>query len=282
MPINQPILAVNTSSRASVRTTALPVVPTIPPSPYYVLTEDVVVTQMIRNPTVNPGVLSGGTYTENVIASPVDGALTGDQWTGSSTIRVLMRITNYEPKFYTFSVYARGVSPTPTVSFDLYMLEGDYFGGGSLYVAQKTVNVTTGVWQRISLTGYVGRPELPHYILLGNGTFTAGESVYLANWQIEPGTNANAWISSGGVGDSTAIQDAYTEFTQQPEREGQMVAFVQSNSAAVETATLYVVVNISGTLTWKPVVGISETIDSRTGLPYDSNLNFYSSLGDPP
>jgi hypothetical protein len=74
----------------------------------------------------------------------------------------------------------------------------------------------------------------------------------------------------------------YTEFTQPPEREGQIVSVVTTNSANVSVATLYVVVNIGGTLTWKPVVGISETIDSRTGLPYDSNLNFYSPLGEPP
>jgi hypothetical protein len=280
MPINQPILAVNTSSRASVRTTVVPVVPTIPPSPYYKLIEDNVVNQLQRNSTSQPGSLSGGSYTVDAIASPVDGAMTGDQWTGASTLIVyLYFIDAVNSGYYTFSFYARGVTPNPAASVTLTLQEYDVFGSGVVTLVSTTATATVGVWQRVSITAYIGRPTLPHYLLLG---LDAGESIYLANSQFETGTTANAWISNDGAGGSTATQDVYTEFTQQPEREGQMVAFVQPNSVGVSTATLYVVVNISGTLTWKPVVDISERIDSRTGLPYDPNLNFYSSLGDPP
>jgi hypothetical protein len=281
MPINQPILAVNSSTRASVRTTAVPIVPKIPPAPYYELLEDVVVSQLQRSATTQPGVLQSGTYSVNVIASPVDGAVTGDQWSGASTLIVLVNNTDrINPGYYTFSFYVRGVTPAggPTVS--ILFEEYDVFGSGVATVASSIVTATVGVWQRTSITAYMARPAIPYYIRI---FLDAGESVYVANWMLEPGTSPSGWIDAPALATGvTANQDIYTEITQQPQREGQVVSVVEANSLGVSTAVLYVVVNISGTLTWKPVVGISKTIDSRTGLPYDSNLNFYSSLGDPP
>jgi len=248
MPINQPILAVNSSTRASVRTTAVPIVPKIPPAPYYELLEDVVVSQLQRSATTQPGVLQSGTYSVNVIASPVDGAVTGDQWSGASTLIVLVNNTDrINPGYYTFSFYVRGVTPAggPTVS--ILFEEYDVFGSGVATVASSIVTATVGVWQRTSITAYMARPAIPYYIRI---FLDAGESVYVANWMLEPGTSPSGWIDAPALATGvTANQDIYTEITQQPQREGQVV---------------------------------SETIDSRTGLPYDSNLNFYSSLGDPP
>jgi len=50
---------------------------------------------------------------------------------------------------------------------------------------------------------------------------------------------------------------------QDPQREGQMLVYNAQNDTA-----LYVVVDISGTLTWKRCAAITGYIDSTTGKPF--------------
>lgn len=52
---------------------------------------------------------------------------------------------------------------------------------------------------------------------------------------------------------------------QTPQREGQMLAY--SDGAAI---TIYVVVDISGTLTWKMVGGVMGAYNTKTGKPWRS------------
>jgi len=61
--------------------------------------------------------------------------------------------------------------------------------------------------------------------------------------------------------------DPETDFpeiiNQDPQREGQMLVYNAQNDTA-----LYVVVDISGTLTWKRCAAITGYIDSTTGKPF--------------
>lgn len=50
---------------------------------------------------------------------------------------------------------------------------------------------------------------------------------------------------------------------QAPEREGQVLVYNAQNET-----TMYVVVDISGTLTWKRCVALTGYIDSTTGKPF--------------
>ncbi len=65
------------------------------------------------------------------------------------------------------------------------------------------------------------------------------------------------------------------QLQQPPGYEGELRA-VDSGTDGV--CRLYVVVEISGALTWKLVKPSSGTTDSRTGRPYDANAGFYSPL----
>jgi hypothetical protein len=51
--------------------------------------------------------------------------------------------------------------------------------------------------------------------------------------------------------------------TQNPEREGQVLVYNAQNET-----TMYVVVDINGTLTWKRCVALTGYIDSTTGKPF--------------
>lgn len=81
--------------------------------------------------------------------------------------------------------------------------------------------------------------------------------------RIVPTSPPNAYIAPSG------------QIQQPPGYEGELRA-VESGTNGV--CSLYVVVEISGTLTWKMVKPSSGTIDSGTGKPYDANAGFYSPL----
>jgi len=55
-----------------------------------------------------------------------------------------------------------------------------------------------------------------------------------------------------------------------PEREGQMVFTVFADDSGLNRqCTIYVAVDISGTLTWKQVTPVPNIINQYTGKPYD-------------
>ncbi len=275
MAINGPIIAASMSPRARARTTAIPIVKAIPPASVYELQESVPAPwrECDTNFQYNR---SGGSYTINTIANPVNGAVDADTWTGSSSMWYQVPFRQFEPGFYTYSFYARGITPSPSTSFVVSIQETSWFANSYGTIGSTTVNAAVGVWKRFSLTVYVANPGTLHRVILGDGgTFGTGDSVYLACGQWEEGGFATPWLNTMSAGAATNI---YTETTQQPQREGQMVGYISANSSDVRTVNFYVVVNINGTLTWKPVVGISETIDPRTGKPFDPLLDFYSAL----
>lgn len=275
MAINGNIIAASMLPRGKARITAVPIAKAIPPASVYELQEDAEA-PWARSVTSFEFNRSGGSYSNNTIANPVNAAVDGDTWTGSSTIWYQLPFRQFEPGFYTYSFYARGIAPSPSVNFEVSIQETAWFSGSVGTIGTLAVSAPVGVWERFSLTVYVSNPGTQHRVLFGdNSSFAAGESVYLACGQWQEGTVATAWFSSLGPGTAT---DVYTEITQQPERAGQMVSYINTNSAGVKTVTLYVVVNMNGTLTWKPVVNISGTIDSRTGKPFDPLLDFYSAL----
>jgi hypothetical protein len=72
------------------------------------------------------------------------------------------------------------------------------------------------------------------------------------------------------------VQDgAVVEQTQEAEREGQMLMYM--NSSTGETR-LYVVANVDSVLTWVPVDTAVSYRDSRTGQPWDPLAPQYSYL----
>lgn len=280
MTINPAILAVETTPRARVRRVVVPIVPAVPPQSYFRLTVNQPSRQLLYLSTEFDDADSwnriGGSMTTNAFNSPVNGALTADQWTGSSTLNGFLRFPDYNPRYYTFSFYARGVTPSPSVTFNIRIYENDIFNTGQNTLALNTITVPTGSWQRFSITAYVARPTIMHVVQLGaGGTFGAGESVYLANAKLEEGAIATTWTDDNL---SDLVEDVYTEFTQEPQREGQLVVFIERNSENIPVANLYVVVNIEGTLTWKRCTGVIRTLDPNTGEPFDPNVGFYSPL----
>lgn len=67
-----------------------------------------------------------------------------------------------------------------------------------------------------------------------------------------------------------------TSVPQTPEREGQMVTYRPSTNSAY-AATMFVVVDIDGTLVWKQVVTNGTFKDANTGRDWDPNAQFFRS-----
>ena len=60
------------------------------------------------------------------------------------------------------------------------------------------------------------------------------------------------------------------ELAVSPEREGQMAFTISTDDSGLNRqCTIYVVVDISGTLTWKQVTPVPSIINQYTGRPYD-------------
>ncbi len=279
MAINGPIVAANMLPRGNPRITAVPLVKAAPPNPYYTLLEDVSGIQLLR--TVDTTNMlhnqTEGNYETNTVANPVNGDMNGDTWEADeySILWFDLPFVDLDPGYYTYSLYARGILPAGGSSLTLFIQETRWFARSTGLVGLENVTVPNGIWKRFSLTVYIPDPTVQYRIAF---TMDPGYSIDIACFQWEPGTIATAWRGSPGP---TPTSDIYTEVSQLPEREGQMVGRVSSipsETGLTTAANLYVVVKIDATLVWKPVVGIVGTIDPRTGKAFDPLLDFYSAL----
>lgn len=74
----------------------------------------------------------------------------------------------------------------------------------------------------------------------------------------------------------TVVNGVLTSISQSPEREGQMLVYVDTSDPLNRIASMYVVVLIGTELSWKIVSNWGVVTDPRTGLPKDPRLDFYS------
>ena len=72
------------------------------------------------------------------------------------------------------------------------------------------------------------------------------------------------------------IDGVLTVATQLPEKEGQMMVYVDQSDPRNKIALMYVVVSAGSQLSWKIVSNWGVVTDPRTGLPKDPRLEFYS------
>ena len=75
-------------------------------------------------------------------------------------------------------------------------------------------------------------------------------------------------------------QQAVIEISQQPQRVGQMLAYISTSASSAydQLLTLYVVIDNDGELQWRVVESSNEVIDSRTGKVWDANAGFWNPL----
>ena len=97
---------------------------------------------------------------------------------------------------------------------------------------------------------------------INSGRIAAGHTETRASTKINCVHITNTVPPQGYVGKNPDTN--LLEFVEQPaEREGQLLVYNVQNET-----TLYVVVNISGTLTWKKATAITGYIDTTTGKPF--------------
>lgn len=281
MAISNPIIADSERPRNSIRITAVPIVQQIPPSSYYVYStekrtnlfkDSEAITSLIGNWRYPPS--AGLTLTQDARISPT-GTLTADRITATSNDRyVRAYLPIVSPIVHTFSLYLSRPSGSGSVNLSLYRY--DPFNSNA-YIATGSATVTTS-WQRFSITGLFQSAEEHFFVLGGENTWPNGVSLDIWGVQLEEGDTMSPYLATTASSTTTVTYETRTEVVQNPEYEGQTVAYVSSNSEGVRTSSFYVAVDIEGTLTWKRCIFASQYIDSRTGATPDPNLLLYSSI----
>lgn len=291
MAIENPVIAASCVERGKVRATAVPVVYELPvTNPTYVTSsstsvysERIITNYAVGSENFDASIwkipvadnLSYFTYSLNSVLSPIL-TLTADRLKSNTLYGPVYLRQYFQNKFgvFTFSIYLKAPAGA---SLKLAMRSIDLFTGPIL-ISETSVTISN-VWQRFSLTGANEFEDGFMVEIGGDGTWAVNTEIDLWGAQLEEGPTMNEYVSTGNAvftSSPASVSQTFVgweEVSTAPTREGQIVSYRSG-----DFSRLYVAVDIDGTITWKPCIGVAEYVDPRTGQTPDPNLAFYSSL----